>query len=57
MVENPIIREVRAIRAVFAEEHGCDIDAMFAAWKDRERTDHRKRVSPPPKRVVPARAK
>jgi len=45
MSRDPIVDEVRAIRAAIAQEHGNDLKAIIAALKRREGTDGRLVVS------------
>ncbi len=45
MSQDPIVDEVRAIRAAIAQEHGNDLKAIIAALKRREGTDGRRVVS------------
>ena len=45
MSRDPIVDEIRAIRAAIAQEHGNDLNAIVAALKRREGTDGRRVVS------------
>jgi hypothetical protein len=45
MHQDPIVDEVRAIRATIAREHGNDIKTIIAALKRKEGTDGRRVVS------------
>jgi hypothetical protein len=45
MCHDPIVAEVRAIRAAMAREHGNDLKAIIAALKRKEGTDGRRVVS------------
>jgi hypothetical protein len=45
MSRDPIVHEIRAIRAAIAQEHGNDLKAIIAALKRREGTDGRRVVS------------
>jgi hypothetical protein len=42
---DPIVDEVRAIRATIAREHGNDLKAIIAALKRKEGSDGREVVS------------
>jgi len=41
MVKDPIVEEVRAIRASIATEHGNDLDAIIRALKRKQGADGR----------------
>jgi len=45
MSRDPIVHEIRAVRAAIAQEHGNDLKAIIAALKRREGTDGRRGVS------------
>jgi hypothetical protein len=45
MYQDPIVDEVRAIRATIAREHGNDLKAIIAALKRKEGADGRRVVS------------
>lgn len=45
MSQDPIVDEIRAIRATIAQEHGNDLKAIIAALKRKEGTDGRRVVS------------
>jgi hypothetical protein len=45
MSRDPIVDEIRAIRAAIAQEHGNDLKAIVAALKRREGADGRRVVS------------
>jgi hypothetical protein len=45
MSHDPIVDEVRAIRAAIAREHGNDLKAIIAALKRKEGADGRRVVS------------
>ena len=45
MSRDPIVDEIRAIRATIAQEHGNDLKAIIAALKQREGVDGRRVVS------------
>ena len=44
MVKDPIVEEVRAIRAAIAAEHGNDLDAIIRALKRKQGVDGRRVV-------------
>jgi hypothetical protein len=45
MQQDPIVEEIRAIRAAIAREHGNDLKAIIAALKEKEGADGRRVVS------------
>jgi hypothetical protein len=45
MYQDPIVAEVRAIRAAIAREHGNNLKAIIAALKRKEGSDGREVVS------------
>ncbi len=51
MIEDEIIREVRAIRAAYAERFGFDIRALYLDAKERETKSHRLAVDLEPRLV------
>ena len=53
MIEDDVIREVRAARDAFAAAHGYDIRAMVAALHEYAVASGREVVSFPPRSVVP----
>lgn len=53
MIEDEVIREVRAARDAFAAAHGYDIRAMVAALHEYGKASGREVVSFPPRPVVP----
>ena len=44
MPKDPIVEEVRAIRAAIAAEHGNDLDAIIRALRRKEGADGRRVV-------------
>lgn len=54
MAKDPIVEEVRAIRAAIAPEHGNDLDAIIRALKQKQGADGRRVIDlsakRPPKR-------
>ena len=44
MPKDPIVEEVRAIRAAIAAEHGNDLDAIIRALERKEGTNGRRGV-------------
>ena len=44
MAKDPIVEEVRAIRAAIAVEHGNDLDAIIRALKRKQGADGRRVV-------------
>jgi len=57
MSRDPIVAEIRAIRATIAREHGNDLKAIIAALKQREGVDGRRVVSLAATRTPKAPAK
>ena len=51
MVKDPIVEEVRAIRAAIAAEHGNDLDAIIRALKRKQGVDGRRVVDLSAKRA------
>lgn len=51
MPKDPIVEEVRAIRAAIAAEHGNDLDAIIRALKRNEGADGRRVVDLTTKRA------
>ena len=51
MSRDPIVEEVRAIRAAIAAEHGNDLDAIIRALKRKEGADGRRVVDLTTKRA------
>ena len=51
MPKDPIVEEVRAIRAAIAAEHGSDLDAIIRALKRKEGADGRRVVDLTTKRA------
>ena len=51
MPKDPIVEEVRAIRAAIAAEHGNDLDAIIRALKRKEGADGRRVVDLTTKRA------
>ncbi len=51
MSKDPIVEEVRAIRAKIAAEHGNDLEAIIRALKQKEGADGRRVVNLAAKRV------
>ena len=51
MSQDPIVDEVRAIRAAIAEEHGNDLQAIIRALKRKEGADGRRVVDLTAKRA------
>ena len=51
MPKDPIVEEVRAIRAAIAAEHGDDLDAIIRALKRKEGADGRRVVDLTTKRA------
>ena len=54
MFEDPIVAEVRRIRAEHAARFGHDLDAIFRDIQERQRTSGRTYVSFPPRRISAA---
>ncbi len=52
MRRDPIVDEVRAIRASIAEEHGNDLKKIVAAFRRREGADGRRVVDLTTKRAT-----
>ena len=50
---DPIVEEVRAIRARIFEEHGGTIEGLFKHYREVQRTSGRTYVSYPAKRIEP----
>jgi len=57
MSRDPIVDEVRAIRAAFAQEHGNNLKTIIAALKRREGADGRHVVSLAPSETATTPAK
>lgn len=57
MSQDPIVDEVRAIRAATAEEHGNDLKAIITALKQKEGADGRRVVNLTAKRAPKKQAK
>lgn len=57
MSQDPIVDEVRAIRAAIAQEHGNDLKAIIAALKRKEGANGRRVVSLAAKRTSKKQAK
>jgi hypothetical protein len=57
MPRDPIIDEVRAIRAAIAEEHGNDLKSIMAAFRRRQGADGRRVVDLTTKRAPKKPAK
>lgn len=55
MMDDEVIREVRAAREAFAAAHGNDIQAMVAALQALDASDGREvvRFAPRPPQVIP----
>jgi hypothetical protein len=53
MWDDPIIDEVRRIKAEIAAEFNYDLDALFEHLKRQERESGRTYVSLPPRRIEP----
>jgi len=51
MAKDPIVEEVRAIRAAIAAEHGNDLEAIVRALKRKQGTDGRRLVDLSTKRA------
>ncbi len=51
--KDPIVEEVRAIRAKIFEKHGGTIEGLFKHYQEVQRTSGRKYVSYPPTRIEP----
>jgi hypothetical protein len=52
MAKDPIVEEVRAIRAAIAAEHGNDLDAIIRALKRKQGADGRRVVNLATKRAA-----
>lgn len=57
MVKDPIVEEVRAIRAAIAAEHGNDLDAIIRALRRKQGADGRRVVDLSAKRVPKKQAR
>ena len=57
MSRDPIVDEVRAIRAAIAEEHGNDLKTIIAAFRRKEGADGRRVVDLSAKRAPKKQAK
>lgn len=57
MSRDPIVDEVRAIRAAIAKEHGNDLKAIVVALKRKEGADGRRVVSLVVRRELKKQAK
>lgn len=57
MSKDPIVDEVRAIRAAIAEEHGNDLKRIIAAFRRKEGADGRRVVDLTAKRAPKGHAK
>lgn len=51
MVKDPIVEEVRAIRAAIAAEHGNDLDTIIRALRRKQGADGRRVVDLSAKRA------
>ena len=51
MAKDPIVEDVRAIRAAIAAEHGNDLDAIIRALKRKQGADGRRVVDLSAKRA------
>lgn len=56
MWDDPIIDEVRRIKAEIAAEFNYDLDTLFEDLKQRERESGRTYVTLPPRRIEPKEA-
>ncbi len=56
MVEDEIIKEVRAVREAYGERFGFDIRAIFRDAKEHEEKSGHKVVSLDPKRMTTAKS-
>jgi hypothetical protein len=54
VTNDPIVDEVRAIRAAYARRFGYDLDAIFEDVRRRERESGTKTITLPPRPVEPA---
>jgi len=57
MAKDPIVEEVRAIRAAIAVEHGNDLDAIIRALKRKQGADGRRVVDFSAKRAPKKQAR
>lgn len=53
--KDPIVEEVRAVRAKLFAKHGGTIDGLFKHLMEVQRTSGRTYVSYPPTRIEPAK--
>ena len=53
--DDPIVAEVRAIRAKLAAKHGNTVEGIFKHYREVQRTSGRTYVSYPPIRIEPER--
>lgn len=51
--DDPIVAEVRAIRAKLAAKHGNTVEGIFKHYREVQRTSGRTYVSYPAKRIEP----
>ena len=51
--KDPIVEEVRAVRARLFEEHGGTVEGLFKHLREVQRTSGRNYVSYPAKRIEP----
>jgi hypothetical protein len=52
MRDDPIVEQVRRVRAKHSREHGNDLEAIFRDMKRQEKEQGRKAVSLPAKRPL-----
>jgi len=55
MWEDPIVTEVRRVREKHAAQFNYDLEAIYAALKEREQKSRCKKVTFPPKRITPVK--
>lgn len=55
MIRDPIVEEVRAIRAAFAKEHGYNVKSIVQALQQEEAQSGRRVLSLPAKRLATKR--
>jgi hypothetical protein len=53
MWQDPIVEEVRRVRAAHAAEHDYDLQAIYAAVKAAEQASEREKIRFEPKRITP----
>lgn len=53
--DDPIVAEVRAIRAKLAAKHGNTVEGIFEHYREVQRSSERTYVSYPPTRIEPER--